>query len=83
MFGKPVAQLRIFAAVLSQIGKAERHEIDELDVLSELALNLPYEDAERQFRTLVSWGRQADLFDHDPERHKLFVEYTPTSQSAG
>lgn len=42
--------------------------------MSSLALRLPYEDPERLFRTLVNWGRHADLFDHDVERKKLFVE---------
>jgi hypothetical protein len=32
---------------------------------------VPYEDPERMLRTLVNWGRHADLFDHDVERGKL------------
>jgi NitT/TauT family transport system ATP-binding protein len=83
MFREAVAKLRVFTALVAQIRRSERHEIDEFDVQSELALNLPYEDAERQFRTLVNWGRQADLFDHDAERQKLFIDEASPEKAAG
>jgi hypothetical protein len=48
-----------------------------------LATHLPYEDPARMFHTLVSWGRHADLFDHDVERKKLFREEPGDAQRAG
>jgi hypothetical protein len=33
------------------------------------------------FRTLVNSGRHADLFDHDVERKKLFIEPRPDEAS--
>jgi len=83
LFRGTVSQLRLFATVVAQIQKSEHHEIDEFDVLSELALNLPYEDAERQFTTMVNWARQADLFDHDAERRKLFIEDAQATDASG
>ena len=74
IFRRQVSRLRLFSDVVRQIRASDRQEIDEYGVLSQLALDLPYEDAERQFKTLVDWGRQADLFDYDPERQKLFIE---------
>jgi NitT/TauT family transport system ATP-binding protein len=83
LFREAVSRLRIFQTIVAQIRRAERQEIDEYGVLTELAINLPYEDAERQFKTLVNWGRQADLFDHDAERQKLYIEDAPHEQAAG
>ena len=83
IFRRQVSRLRLFSDVVRQIRSADRQEIDEYGVLSQLALNLPYEDAERQFKTLVDWGRQADLFDYDPERQKLFIDDQPEEPTAG
>jgi NitT/TauT family transport system ATP-binding protein len=69
-----VSQLRIFRDILDQIQRADEHELDADHVLSTIAVRLPYEDSERLFRTLVNWARHANLFDHDVERQKLFIE---------
>jgi NitT/TauT family transport system ATP-binding protein len=74
VFREQVRKLRIFVEVVEAIQRSERWEIDEDVVASSLALHLPYEDPGTMLRTLVNWGRHADLFDHDPERQKLFME---------
>jgi NitT/TauT family transport system ATP-binding protein len=74
LFRRQVSRLRLFSDVVRQIRGSDRGEIDEYGVLTQLALNLPYEDAEQQFKTVVNWGRQADLFDYDPNRQKLFID---------
>ena len=74
IFRHQVQELRLFAEVVDQIKRSDRWEIDEDVVLSSLALHLPYEDPGRMLHTLINWGRHADLFDHDPERQKLFME---------
>jgi NitT/TauT family transport system ATP-binding protein len=74
IFRSHVKQLRIFQDVLELICKAERREVDVDVVESSLALRVPYEDPERMFRTLVNWGRHADLFDHDVARGTLVAE---------
>jgi NitT/TauT family transport system ATP-binding protein len=69
-----VWRLRIFRDIVDQLERARDREIDEDHILSTIALRLPYEDTERVFRTMVNWGRHADLFDHDVDRKKLFIE---------
>jgi NitT/TauT family transport system ATP-binding protein len=69
-----VSQLRIFRDIVDQLQRADEHELDDDHVLSTIAVRLPYEDAERMFGTLINWARHADLFDHDVERKKLFLE---------
>ena len=60
--------------IVALIRRTEKLEIDEDDVLSALAIRLPNEDPSRMLHILVNWGRNADLFDYDPERHKLLIE---------
>ncbi|HTB56391.1 MAG TPA: nitrate/sulfonate/bicarbonate ABC transporter ATP-binding protein [Polyangia bacterium] len=79
IFQRQVVELRLFRDVLEQIGKAERQELDEDVVLGSIALHLPYENTDRVFQTLVAWGRYADLFDHDVERRKLYIEEPPAA----
>ncbi len=82
MFRERAAGLRIFHDVLQLIERADEHAVDVEVVLEALALRLPYEDPERMLRTLVNWGRHADLFDHDVERGKLFSEPAAAAASA-
>jgi NitT/TauT family transport system ATP-binding protein len=80
IFRERVAQLQIFKDLLDQLRRADHHEVDEDFVLSSLAVRLPYEDPERVLRTLVSWGRHADLFDYDVTRKRLLME--PAAETA-
>jgi NitT/TauT family transport system ATP-binding protein len=82
VFREAIAQLPMFGDIVSRLRRSDRQELDEYAVLTELAIRLPYEDAEHQFHTLVNWARQAHLFDHDPERGKLFIEEPPEPAAA-
>jgi NitT/TauT family transport system ATP-binding protein len=73
IFQRQVLELRLFRDVLEHIRKAARQELDEDVILGSIALQLPYEDTDRIFQTLVGWGRYAELFDHDVERRKLYT----------
>ena len=81
MFRELVKTLHIFSDVLGLLSRAERHEVDEEVITSSLAIRLPYEDPDRLLRTLINWGRHADLFDHDVERQKLFIDPQPGAAS--
>ena len=73
MFRERVKALHIFSDVMTMIERAANHRLEGEAVLEMLALRLPYEDPERMLRTLVNWGRHADLFDYDQARHELFA----------
>ena len=74
IFRERAAALRIFRDVLAAIARKDNHRVDDEIVLEMLALRLPFEDPDRMLKTLVNWGRHADLFDYDPARRELFVE---------
>jgi NitT/TauT family transport system ATP-binding protein len=39
------------------------------DILDE---HFSADEVERQFETVLNWGRYAEIFDYDPESHRLF-----------
>jgi len=47
-------------------------------------VQLPFEDTDRLFKTMVNWGRTADLFDYDSDTEELFedVEEKPAEPPA-
>jgi NitT/TauT family transport system ATP-binding protein len=77
LFRERVKVLRIFRDVLALIDRGDDHRVDSEVVLETLAMRLPYEDPERMLKTVVNWGRHADLFDYDQSRHELFIEPEP------
>jgi NitT/TauT family transport system ATP-binding protein len=58
-------RLRLYRELVSILEKQPRRRIDRDHVLETLSQNLPNENFERQFETLVAWGRFGDLFTYD------------------
>lgn len=48
--------------------------LDEDIVLETFAMLLPNEDTEKQFDTLVDWGRYGELIGHNAEEKKMYLE---------
>lgn len=71
LFAKALDQLNVFKFVLTALEK--RHRRCDADLVrEELAVQLPFEDTERLFNTIVSWGRNGDLFDYEAASDQLF-----------
>ena len=75
--------LNLFRFVLHALRK-RNHRVDADLVREELAVQLPFEDTDRLFKTMVNWGRTADLFDYDSDTEELFedVEEKPAEPPA-
>jgi NitT/TauT family transport system ATP-binding protein len=58
-------RLRLFRDVHDVLQREPRHQVDRDFVLETLVMNLPQENYERQFATLVGWARSGDLFVYD------------------
>jgi NitT/TauT family transport system ATP-binding protein len=66
----------LFARVLAMLlerGEAgdERGILSDEDVLADLTIHFPFIPAESLFATIVEWGRDAGLLDHDAEAGRL------------
>ena len=63
--------LFVFDLILQALNKSSNKEIAEETVLSELALTFPHERPQRILRTVVAWGRYAELFRYSSNRKVL------------
>ena len=63
--------LFIFDFIVTALRESATGEIDEAIVLNRLALSFPRERPQRVLRTLIAWGRYAELFRYNSAR-KIF-----------
>jgi NitT/TauT family transport system ATP-binding protein len=69
-FRKTLQELNLFKFVLNALAKRQ-NRCDADVIREELAVQLPFEDTERLFNTLVGWARNADLFDFATDTDEL------------
>lgn len=63
--------IRAFQLVLEALQDDEDGEVDEATMLEKLGALFPYEQPARTLQTLINWGRYAELFKYDSDRHML------------
>ncbi len=66
-------QLKLFRVVREMLQLREG-ELSKEELLHEITLRLPMEDAEETFETLVAWGRFGELFAYREEKEVLTFE---------
>ncbi|EEF60171.1 ABC transporter ATP-binding protein [Pedosphaera parvula] len=71
----------VFDLVLRMLKNAENHELEEEVVLSELAMLYPHEKPHRVLRTIIAWGRYAELFKYNSTRKVIYPFDQPSSGS--
>ena len=64
-------KMKIFELLVRLIKVQENHAITEEELLRELQAALPHEKPRPLFRTLLSWGRYAEIISYDQRRHIL------------
>jgi NitT/TauT family transport system ATP-binding protein len=62
----------IFDLIVRMLRQTESGEVDEEIVLGQLALHFPHERPQRVLRTIVAWGRYAELFRYSSTRKVLY-----------
>jgi NitT/TauT family transport system ATP-binding protein len=65
----------LFARVLAMLHEAEG-AIDDDELLADLTIHFPFSKAPGLFRTVVEWGRYANLLDHDTRAKRLLLTET-------
>jgi NitT/TauT family transport system ATP-binding protein len=71
IFAEQVGCLHVFRDVEERLRATPDHELDEDVLLTSFAIQLPYEDSERMLRTLISWGRHAEVLEYDPDKKRV------------
>ncbi|HTJ79406.1 MAG TPA: nitrate/sulfonate/bicarbonate ABC transporter ATP-binding protein [Rariglobus sp.] len=64
-------KLKIFELLVRLIRVQENHTLTEEELLRELQAALPHEKPKQLFRTLLSWGRHAEIISYDQRKHQL------------
>jgi NitT/TauT family transport system ATP-binding protein len=66
--------LRLVQRVVELLQRQENFSVDEDIVLEELAVLLPTEKPQTMFRSLVRWGRYAELFGYNANQRRLYLD---------
>ena len=62
----------MFVRVLGMLREGEG-TLDDDDLLADLTICFPFAKAQAMFRTVVEWGRYAELLDHESRSHRLVL----------
>ena len=71
LFRQALLRLRLFREVRGMIERSEKEGVEADLVYEVLAINLPNENYESLFETLVRWGRFGELFTYDENTKRL------------
>ena len=69
-------QLKIFELLVRLIKVQENQQLLEEELLRELRVALPHAKPKPLFRTLLAWGRYAELITYDQRTHRIML-YQP------
>ena len=69
-----IKKLPLFRTVLDALMRAEDHRADEDAFLEIIALHLPAENAESLLKTVIDWGRYAELLGYSPDDQELYLD---------
>ena len=65
IFGRQLAHVPTFAALLERLGRAPEGRLPASLIQEELAINVPNEPTQAQFNAIVHWGRYGELLGYD------------------
>ena len=69
-----IKKLPIFRAVVDVLQRSEDQRVDEDAFLEIFALHLPAEDGESLLKTVIDWGRYAELIGYSPDDQELYLD---------
>jgi hypothetical protein len=69
-----IKKLSIFRAVVEGLERTEDKRADEDAFLEIFALHLPAEDSEALLKTVIDWGRYAELLGYSPDDQELYLD---------
>ena len=69
-----IRRIPLYAAVETLLKRQEDHSLPKDIILEELVMWLPDENPELTFKTIVNWGRYAELFAYDADEERLSLD---------
>jgi len=74
IFNRQLRQLGTFQFVINILQEAKDSRLPADIVQEELVMRMPSEDVDEQFKTVVGWGRFAELFGFDADEQMLYLD---------
>ena len=74
LINKQLQSLGVFRFVLQILSEANGKRLPQEIVEEELIIRLPTEDVAQMFKTIVAWGRFAELFGYSAEDATLYLD---------
>ncbi len=82
LINQQLRQLRLIEHILDLLQGQEGNAVDQDLVLEELAVWLPTEKPQSMFKSIVRWGRYAELLGYSADERKLYLDLESTSAPA-
>jgi NitT/TauT family transport system ATP-binding protein len=80
IFAEQVQKLRLFHIILNYLQVQE--EVPAETLIKDIAVALPYENAEKILQTMIAWGRYAGLMDYDANRETVTLPERESEEEA-
>ena len=74
LLNRQLQQLGIFRYLVQILNEAKEKRLPQDVVEEELAVRLPTEETDKLFKTIVGWGRFAELFGYSAEEAVLYLD---------
>jgi NitT/TauT family transport system ATP-binding protein len=82
LVNQQLRHLQLVERIIEMLERQESKAVDEDLVLEELAVWLPTEKPHIMFKSIVRWGRYAELLGYSADEHKLYLDLESTSAPA-
>jgi NitT/TauT family transport system ATP-binding protein len=82
LINQQLRQLLLIEHIIDMLQGQENKTVDEDLVLEELAVWLPTEKPQSMFKSIVRWGRYAELLGYNADERKLYLDLESTSAPA-
>ena len=82
LLNQQLRQLQLIKHVIDVLQGQENKAVDEDLILEELAVWLPTEKPQVMFKSIVRWGRYAELLGYNADERKLYLDLESTSAPA-
>ena len=69
-----IKKLPIFRTVVEALQRSEDQRADEDAFLEMFAIHLPVEDPEALLKTVIDWGRYAELIGYSPDDQQVYLD---------
>jgi len=75
MLREQLKKLSLFAYFVRLLRGQPDHSLPKEVVLEHLAMLLPNESPQKQFNTMVNWGRYAELFGYNKDEDRFYLDH--------